>query len=353
MSISTVDGQVGRLAKEQSRRIGRLAFGVTLAMVIAMAFEWRFSFTAPIFVAMFLGPPGHPLAGRLYLPVLAAATLAFSVGLAVVWLLLPYMLVALIGIALLLFLVFYQAHRGMNGVVVVLLLMALVMFPAVGNIDRNLAFSLAFGFLTSLAIGLGITALSYALLPAIGDAPVAPDADSEAVEPRTALKNALLSTALVMPLLCLFYFQDLNNELLVLTFVAMLAQNVSVEHGTKASAGLLIANLLGGVAAVVLYNALVAVPNLLFLALSMLLVSGWFAGKIFTHPQGKLYASAFSTLLVLVGSTIGASGGEADAKFIVRFTQVAAASIYLVGGLMLMRYLGWLDSQPRAHRAAG
>ncbi|MBY5921879.1 DUF2955 domain-containing protein [Ferrimonas balearica] len=322
----------------RQRAIFRFGTGVATAMILAASFEWSLSMITPIFVAMLLGPPGVRLPHGAYSKLLLAVAFTFAVGIGLVALL-PYALMFVPLQTLLLFLTFYRAERGMNPLIVVMLLIAILMFPSLGLMGRNLAIGFALGFLGSLAIALALCALFYAWIPS-GPAPkpTPPVLPSEA----EAYRNAWLSTLLVLPLLLFFYLTDRSGDLLVLILVAILSQSPGLAAGSKAGLGMIVANLVGGAAAMLFYNLLVAVPTWIFFVLLMWLTALLFGQAIFTSPKGKVFATGFTTLLILIGSTTFSGGGEASTKLILRIGQMLMATGYLALGAWVMGALGWI-----------
>ncbi|MBY6186291.1 DUF2955 domain-containing protein [Marinobacter hydrocarbonoclasticus] len=322
----------------RERAIFRFGAGVATAMMLAASFEWSLAMITPIFVAMLLGPPGVRLPHGAYAKLLIGVGLTFAVGIGLV-VILPFALVFVPLQTLLLFLTFYRAERGLNPLIVVMLLIAILMFPALGLMDRNVAIDFALGFLGSLAIALTLCSLFYAWIPS-GPAPAkpAPVLPSEAV----AYRNAWLSTLLVLPLLLFFYLTDRSGDLLVLVLVAILSQSPGLEAGSKAGMGMILANLLGGAVAMLFYNLLVAVPMWLFFAALMWLTALLFGLGMFSSPKGKILATGFTTLLILIGSTTFSGGGDAGEKLILRIAQMLAATGYLAFGAWVMTALGWI-----------
>ena len=114
-------------------------------------------------------------------------------------------------------------------------------------------------------------------------------------------------------------------------FSAILAQTPDLQAGIKGSSALLLANCLGGVAAVAVYGLLIGFPEYLYFILIMLLVTLLFAQKIFSDsPTAALYSTAFTAVLLLVGSSIGEYTGDATANFLKRIVQIAIAALYIV-----------------------
>jgi hypothetical protein len=100
-----------------------------------------------------------------------------------------------------------------------------------------------------------------------------------------------------------------------------------------------IACCIGGVAIIIAYNLLVAVPSYYFLVVLSLFFSFYFAGKITSgKPGGKAWMSGFTTFLVLLGSsTSGDTGGAAN--FYLRIAQVLFAGIFCIMAIIIIEHL--------------
>jgi len=176
--------------------------------------------------------------------------------------------------------------------------------------------------------------VAYALFPdppGAAPAPSAPKAGAApAKTPRDCLRNAVLSTTVVFPLFVVFYVLQLTSSAVILVFVAILSQQPAFASNLKTGAALLIGNVLGGLAAIAMYNLLVMIPEYAFLVLLTLLFGLWFGDRLMSGtPKAALYGMAFSTVLLVVGSTTGAQG-EAEAKVQTRVIQISLAVLYVV-----------------------
>ncbi|MCZ6831600.1 MAG: hypothetical protein O7F73_18805 [Gammaproteobacteria bacterium] len=74
-----------------------------------------------------------------------------------------------------------------------------------------------------------------------------------------------------------------------------------------------------------------------------------FGRQLFSRkPTAPLYGSAFSTVLILIGTGSGAFGEEADSKFLIRITQIVLAVCSLVAALSLLQHLrireSWMNA---------
>jgi hypothetical protein len=110
--------------------------------------------------------------------------------------------------------------------------------------------------------------------------------------------------------------------------------------GRQAGYAMIVANVAGGIVSIAFYNLLVAVPWLPFLLVLTLLCGLLFGSLLFSeHKYAKLAGSAFTTVLLIIGSTT-TSTSEAGGKVVTRVLQIIAAVLYLVVALNLVDKLG-------------
>ena len=80
-------------------------------------------------------------------------------------------------------------------------------------------------------------------------------------------------------------------------------------------------------------------PSYLFAVTGMFALALLFGRQLFSgKPTAPLYGSAFSTVLILIGTGTSAFGDEASSKFITRIAQILLAVCYLVGALSLLQH---------------
>jgi hypothetical protein len=142
---------------------------------------------------------------------------------------------------------------------------------------------------------------------------------------------------ILMPLVLLFFAFQLSGGLLILIFTAILSMNPALAN-LKAGAGMVGANILGGLFAILAYNLLVIVPLLPFMILITLLVGLLFGSKLFSKNKfAALFGSGFSTfMLVLVSVT--SSNQNAGDKVWTRVIQITIAVLYVVIAFRLLNY---------------
>ena len=323
-------------------RILRFTFGVTLSVAASFAFAWPLFFVTPIFVAKFLGsqePCPNFLAG---LAVTLVIGIGCGVGLAITYFTVHYPIVCLLTISILLFHIFYANVRGVSPLVVAFLLIGITAIPLMGTVSFGLATSITGGLMLSGGLAFIFVWIAHGFIPdrvSEVNKAAAPAAHPPMTD-REQIRSAAISTLVVLPVILIFFMFQMTNMLLVMIFIAMLAQTPDVKTGAKGSAALVIGNTAGGIAAILFYNLLVAVPNFVFLILLTVLFSLFFGERLFSgKPLTGLYATAFSTVILLVGSTTGDMGGDAESKFYTRIAQIILAGAYIVGAFMLLELL--------------
>ena len=98
----------------------------------------------------------------------------------------------------------------------------------------------------------------------------------------------------------------------------------------KVGSILIIANILGGIFAIMAFKLLVIVPILSFMVLLTICVGLYMGKKLFSnHKFASIYGSAFSTFLLILGS-VTASDDTAGDKVWTRVIQIAVAVVYVV-----------------------
>jgi uncharacterized membrane protein YfcA len=146
---------------------------------------------------------------------------------------------------------------------------------------------------------------------------------------RTRFNTALINLIIVFPVVIIYYMFQWTGSILILIFIAVLSLN---PKGSSFKAGLMIilANLAGGIGAILAYNLLVVVPDFFFLILITLIISLYFGKRVFSgKPTASLYGTAFSTYLLVLGS-VTTSEGDAGEEVWDRIIQIGIAVTYVV-----------------------
>jgi hypothetical protein len=320
----------------RGRQILRYALGATMAMAVALGFNWQLSFLAPVLSLSFLASPGPRPALRQGGGFLATIAVACVAGLLLGKFLIAYPVVYIPFTGLVLLRLFYMKAGGRSPMLTMWLLIALLVIPLIVMTSPAIAGMAAAGILISAAATLCVVWLTHGLLPDpprdVSDLGRPAPAEQPAVPPPLErFKTAAISTLVVLPLLTLFYSFQLQSALLILVFVALLSSQPGFATNFKAGGALVLGNTIGGAAAVLVYQMLVIVPEFYFLILITFLAGLVFGAQVFSNrPTAKLYGMAFSTLLLVIASTTASGSTEASEKVYARVIQIVIAVVYVV-----------------------
>jgi hypothetical protein len=147
---------------------------------------------------------------------------------------------------------------------------------------------------------------------------------------------------LAMVALCLIDPRLATAMVIPITVASLLSQ-FELGMSTRAAAGLIVINLLGGVAASLAFTLTETRPSLWLVTLTMLLVSLLFAGKAVTGATtGKVFGGGLTTFLILFGLGVSPLPGETPELFSTRIAYVLFAILYA----LCMASLFW--PRPRA-----
>jgi hypothetical protein len=174
-------------------------------------------------------------------------------------------------------------------------------------------------------------------MPAAADATPAAGATSPA-EPAIAARHALLDTLVLLPVLAWFILDATQVAVVVLIVIVTLLRQSHPKQGQRAALGLILGNLIGGIAAAIVYNLVLLCNTLLFFIAASLADSPIFAGRIVkASERAPIYAIAFSTFILLLGLGMTPLPGGSGEAFVSRLFNVLLASAYAIGGLSLVQ----------------
>ncbi len=329
----------------QGRQVLRYALGATICMTLALGIGWPLSFMTPVLALGFLAAPAR-LSLKDGVGLVLTITGACVVGLLMTHYVMPFPLVFLPLIGLILFRLFHAKTGGASPLLITWLLIALLALPLVGMLAQQVAIFVALGIIAGAAVTVVLVWLIWAAIPAPPPLPVdpevsPPDAPDAPPPPTSAerFRSAVLSTVVVFPPLVAFYTLQWTGSLLVLIFIAMLSLKPAFAANFKAGGALIIGNVIGGLAAIAFYELLVMVPAFPFMVLLTLLSGLLFGAQVFSGKKSAgLFGMAFSTVLLVIGSTTGGDG-EAGAKVTTRVIQIMIAVIYVVSAFGLLQRL--------------
>ena len=148
----------------------------------------------------------------------------------------------------------------------------------------------------------------------------------------------MLDTLVLLPVLTWYILDATQVAIVVLIVIVTLLRQHEPEQGQRAALGLILGNLIGGLAAA-LVNNLVTLSNTLPFFISVCLaVSLMFGGRIVTAgARAPVYAIAFTTFILLLGLGMTPLPGGSGEAFVSRPFYVLAASAYAIGCLSLVQ----------------
>lgn len=321
----------------RSVRILRFALGVTLSGALAFSIEWPLSFLFPVLTAVILAMPLPGMTARqlgmnsLYL------LISFALGLVFTLFFLPYPLVYIPMLGLTLFHIYYLANRGGPFFLVLMSIIAILILPMTAQAHEGLATGFALGFIASGLLVLLMVWMAHWALPdpPSDKVPYSPQ-DFQPGYSSVAAEAALKSTIVVLPLATLFIASEWSGQTLVMVFAAIFSLSPQLEAGRAAGMKSIKATLAGGLAALLFFYMLMAVPEFHFFMALLLLAALVFGTGIYSDkPMAPYYGSAFTALLILVSTSMG-EGANIELKFILRIVFIALATFYVVSALAVL-----------------
>ena len=323
-----------------STRILRFAVGTGLAMFVSQAIAWDISFITPVLVSVFLTLPlpAPRLKGGIgFVLVLVGALIMGALFLPAI-LNQPGAGLALVIVAL--FITFFYGARGGSPILTTFLLMGILLVPGIGSESIDAVTALIQGMAICGVIAMLFVWLAYALFP---DPPLpAPAAGKKPEKPMpppisVSARSAFRSTAVVAPVLLWFLMATgTASYAAVLIKVATMGQEVSGEGTRAAGRSLVLSTIIGGLAAIVMWNVLRMWPSLIIYTLLTVLCALILGPRIFAAkgltPDGPTWSYGFLTMIIILAPAVVDSqgGAAAGARFTDRIIMFLLATLYAV-----------------------
>lgn len=306
----------------------RYALGATLILAVAAGSDYFLSYITPVLALTFLAPGVKPLSLKSGFLLVASLAAASAIGVIFSRLFLDFPLVFMPLLALAMFYLYYSDR--INPLFRIWLLVSLLLIPLLSSFSYKVGALVAITLVENAAIAVVLVWFIFLVFPYKEALAAAVMKSKPAMVPSiTRYRIALKSTIVLLPVLVGFYLYQWSGAILVLVFVAMLSMN---PGATSFKSGLLmiLSNLAGGIAAIVAFNLFVVVPEFIYLILVTLIAGLVFGTWLFSgKPTAKLYGSAFSTFLLVLGS-VTTSEGDAGSKVWSRIIQIGIAVVYVV-----------------------
>lgn len=317
----------------------RLAVGVTCCFVLAEALNWDATFLAPMLAAQFLVklPRSPTLKQALGIVVLIAAAMFGVLSLSAVLASNPLSFILCLG--LLHYLAFYAQLRGAAEFPMLMIQIAGVAMPVFVVVSPALASGLATTLVSAGIVAILTVWAAYAAFPVTAGAEEAPAVSAQEPDsPNTAAALALLKTLILMPVLAWFILDASQTAIVVLIMIVTILRLVDPQLGWRTALGLIVGNLLGGLAATIAYNVVKTGDSIVTLAVVILFLSLVFAGRIVTaRENAPIFVVAFATFILLLGSGLSPLPGGSEEAAITRVMNVVMATAYAAGALSLFQ----------------
>jgi len=345
-SAAAPDGGLNFSAESGRRAALRLAFGVTACFAIVEALNWDATFLAPMLAANMLVKPRPPTFAQGFVVVVLFA-LSTSAVLALTTALISNAPVLILALMLLLYLCFYAHRRGAPEVATLLPQISAVSLPIVAVLSPEGASAFATTLVSAGVVALLTVWAAHAAFPA----PVTESAASTSAvdtildQPAVAARQALINTLILLPVLTWYILEASQVAVVVLIVIVTLLRQTDRQKGQGAALGLILGNVIGGVAAAFAYNLVLLGHTFLFFVTVCLAVSLMFAGRIATAgDRAPVFVIALGTFILLLGLGLSPLPGGSSEAFLSRLLNVFAASAYAIGVLSLFER--WSDPTP-------
>lgn len=310
-------------------KVFRFTLAIGIAIILAYLVSWPLSFICPVLLASLMQShlPQASSKEKIQYILIIILLVLFGQALSA---LTSATLAGAITIGLLIFYAQYKAISGADPFLIVVFIISILLLPLVSMDSSVLALILMRGLITSSLVAILCMWLVYELIPeSNAEKKVTPPAPKLPKHDRVYI--AALKTLLILPAYLIIFSFQLSSHALVLIFIVILMQMPSTEMGIKGSIGILLGNVLGAIAAVIAYNALVIMPTPLMIVLLPVLTTLIFSVLIFKpHKLAPVFSTALTTSFSIIGLTTMAYGDEAGDKSTLRIAQIAMAGSYAV-----------------------
>ena len=314
----------------------RYALGTTLIMVAALGLDYSLAYMTPVLAVNFFVPGAKPPSLKTAVTFLMVVAVAIFTGIIFSRFFLDYPLVFLPLLILILFHIYYieSFHQ-----IKVWFIISLLVIPMISLESDQLGKTIGLNLFLNALLAISLVLIVYFIFPGNGLASGKKKTIvTVSVTSHQRFVSASKKVVVIMPVLLLFFVFSLNDALLILIFVALLSMNPAFAD-KKAGIALIIANLGGGLAAILAFNLLTVVTELYFAGLLTLFFSLIFGERLFSNkPLSALFGTAYSTFLLIVGN-VTSTTGEAGEIVWARIFQLTIVVVYLVVAFSFLDYL--------------
>jgi hypothetical protein len=221
----------------------------------------------------------------------------------------------------------------------------ITMVPIMGFSGAGVSHLIAMALLFNMGVGLVFAWIFHLIIPnslakSLPQSPPPKKPEPPPLPSRNErIRLALVSTIVALTAVTIFFALNLSAYAFAMIQICFMAGAPNANASFQAMKGNALACLIGGIAIIIVYNLLAAVPTYLFLVVITLCFALLFSRKIYGGgPMAKAYTSGLTTFLVLLGTST-MSNTAASTNFYLRITQILFAGLFTVAGLILVEHL--------------
>jgi len=312
----------------------RFAVGVTGAFVVCEVMQWIPSFLGAILtVALLANLPVRPsLKMSLGLVVMMTLAAVFAFALSSLLRGTPAVLFGSLGLTL--FIAFHAIASGRPSLPFTLLLISVATVPVIVMIAPAQAGAFPIALVRGMAVAvvmIGVVYVPWPLAPVRGPAPG--PRPPNAATPRAL---AVVSTAVVLPLMLVYLLFGIADALPVLITTVLLVTTFDVQRGRQQATAMILGNLVGGVLGLVLHTLLLVMPSLWALAALLFVVLLGFGRRIVAGgPSAAVAVITCNSMLIILSLSIVTGSGSLS-LWLTRLFQFSLAGAFAVGMMSLV-----------------
>ncbi len=310
----------------------RIAFAAAVGLTLGEVLGWDFPFLPAMLAVQLLSGRG-PISVKQGIGFVAVMVAACAFAILLAQILVDRPLVLLLTVSLLIFLEFLLLARGQAVGAAAIFLITTAIVPLLAIESMSVAYGLIHSLIAGSALAVLLAFAAHALFPTRGRAVAIPV--TAQVSNPTAL--ALANAAALMSLVIYFMLTVSPVSMVaVLTVISILRQPADLGGG--AAWGLILGNLVGGLAATVAYILITLLPSPAFLLLVVLLVGLLFGDRIARGgDSAPIYTVGLMTFLIVLGLGLSPLPQDSGSVFIARVFDVMVAAVYAIGMASLLR----------------
>jgi len=328
----------------QTVSIFRMTTGLTTAVAVAYGMAWPLNFIAPLFAAIFLIFPAW-IGWKMAVQILLRLTFSLLIGLIIseYFLNFPLLCIPLYGI--LFFYIYYNDTPSAPPMATMFMTLGITIVPIMGLSGAFLSHVIAIALLFNMGVGLFFAWLFHLIIPStLAQQPSQSQPAAKPTPPPTSSREervhlALASTIVALTAVVIFFSFNLSAYAFAMIQICFMAGSPNANASFQAMKSNALACLIGGIAIIIVYNLLRAVPTYLFLVAITLCFALLFSRQIYgCGPMAKAFISGLTTFLVLLGTSTMADTA-ASTNFYLRIAQILFAGLFTVAGLIIVERL--------------